>query len=90
MAKDKTRTEETSEVSDQEVQDGVRSKTTVGDSEFSSPVRTVENVGPVSESEARRINGYEGHDNIASKVVEDQKARGRDQDTKTETGAKYF
>lgn len=68
----------------------VRSSDQVGDSTFESPVRRVENVGPVSEEEAKELNGYKGHDNIASQVEESQEALGRSRDTETETGAKYF
>lgn len=81
---------ESKSVEEKGVVDGARNRETVDGVEYASPVRTVENVGPVSEEKAKEINGYKGHDNIASKVEEDQEARGRKRDTKTETGAKFF
>jgi len=58
--------------------------------QFESPVPTQENVGEVSNEKAKEINGYKGHDNIASKVEEDQEAKGRKRDDETSTGAKFF
>lgn len=57
---------------------------------FESPVPVQENVGPVSDEKAKEINGYKGHDKIATKVVEDQEAKGRSRDDETYTGAKFF
>jgi len=57
---------------------------------FESPVPVQENLGPVSEEKAKEVNGYKGHKNIASKVKEDQEAKGRNRDDETSTGAKFF
>ena len=57
---------------------------------FESPVPVQENLGEVSEEKAKEVNGYKGHKNIASKVEEDQEAKGRKRDDETFTGAKFF
>jgi len=58
--------------------------------QFESPVPVQENLGEVSEEKAKEVNGYKGHKNIASKVEEDQEAKGRKRDDETSTGAKFF
>lgn len=58
--------------------------------QFESPVPVQENLGEVSEEKAKEVNGYKGHDKIATKVVEDQEAKGRSRDDETYTGAKFF
>ena len=65
--------------------------TSVEGVQFESPVPVQENLdGPVSEEKAKEVNGYKGHDKIATKVVEDQEAKGRKRDDETFTGAKFF
>lgn len=64
--------------------------TSVEGLQFESPVPVQENAGEVSNEKAKEINGYKGHDNIASKVEEDQEAKGRKRDDETSTGAKFF
>lgn len=57
---------------------------------FESPVPVQENVGPVSDEKAKEINGYKGHKNIGTQVVEKQESKGRSRDDETYTGAKFF
>ena len=57
---------------------------------FESPVPVTENLGEISDEKAKEVNGYKGHKNIASKVEEDQEAKGRKRDDETSTGAKFF
>ena len=58
---------------------------------FENPVRELKNhEGPVTEEEARKINGYEGHENIRSQIEEDKARKGVDLDEDTDTGAKKF
>ena len=64
--------------------------TSVEGVQFESPVARQENLGEVSEEKAKEVNGYKGHKNIASKVEEDQEAKGRKRDDETSTGAKFF
>lgn len=68
----------------------VRSSEEVDGNTFEDTIRREGNVGEVSNEEAKEINGYKGHKNIASKVEEDQEAKGRKRDDETSTGAKFF
>lgn len=90
MAKDNAKVPETpSEVTPNTEANDV--DTSVEGLQFESPVKRQENLkGPVSEEKAKEVNGYKGHDNIASKVEEDQEAKGRKRDDETSTGAKFF
>lgn len=64
--------------------------TTAEDVTFNTPVREQEAGKPVSEEEARRINGYEGHENIRSQIEEEKARKGVDLNEDTDTGAKKF
>jgi len=92
MAKEQTNVSPEQELPKFEKENEARSTdtTSVDGLQFESPVPVQENLGEVSEEKAKEVNGYKGHKNIASKVEEDQEAKGRKRDDETSTGAKFF
>jgi len=92
MAKEQTNVSPEQELPKFEKEHEARStdNTSVDGLQFESPVPVQENLGEVSEEKAKEVNGYKGHKNIASKVEEDQEAKGRKRDDETSTGAKFF
>lgn len=92
MAKEQTNVSPEQELPKFEKENEARStdNTSVEGLQFESPVPVQENLGEVSEEKAKEVNGYKGHKNIASKVEEDQEAKGRKRDDETSTGAKFF